>query len=368
MGPRVTMTRSPLVSVVMATYNHAAYVRQAIESVLFQADVDLELLIADDGSSDATREAVAEVRDSRVTFFPHTVNRGACVVTNELIDQARGAYIAVMNSDDIWQTGKLAHQLETLEGDLTLGAAFGRVEFIDGDEQPITKESLPFGHVFDQTNRTAGLWLRQFFDGGNCLCHPTILVRRRCYDEVGRYSNRLRQLPDFDMWIRLVKRYEIFVSERALVRFRILPGRSASSPNTVNSIRTMNEHLLIAQTFFEGVDRAHLVQGFGDLLVVPDVPTPLHLDVEKALLFTLPNETLAGPYQVTAMLQLRRLLDSPLHREVLAECYGIDDLWFQRYTGRAEALWRLEEPPVSPSRAVLNALRGKLRPGLQRGD
>ena len=74
----------------MATYNHASFVEEAVNSVLSQEGVDFEFIIADDGSSDLTRDVVAGIRDPRISFFPNEVNRGACIVTNELINKLRG--------------------------------------------------------------------------------------------------------------------------------------------------------------------------------------------------------------------------------------------------------------------------------------
>jgi glycosyltransferase involved in cell wall biosynthesis len=326
------------VSVVMATYNHAEFVREAIESVLSQEGVEFEFLIADDGSADDTPAIVAAAKDPRISFFPHSVNRGAGIVTNELISHSRGEFVAIINSDDAWRPEKLRYQVDVLDEDQSIGATFGRVTFVDRQGRPIPKGTLPFGEVFDQENRSSGRWLRTFFDAGNCLCHPTMLIRRSCYDELGLYSNRLRQLPDFDMWVRLARRYELRVSERDLLRFRILPGENASSQTGANSVRSINEHFLIAETFFDGVDRAHLVDGFGDLLVVADVPTERHLDIEKALLYFVPNQWLGRPYQLIGLQRMRRLLDSEAHRNILAESYDIDDRWFQREMGEVEVL------------------------------
>ena len=281
---------------------------------------------------------VTAVKDPRITFSPNTVNRGACIVTNELIERARGEYVAVINSDDAWRPGKLAAQVDRLDRDATIGATFGRATFIDRQSRPVPKETLSFGTIFDQQNRSSAQWLRTFFDAGNCLCHPSMLIRRACYDELGLYNNRLRQLPDFDMWIRLAKRYELHVSDRELIDFRILPGENASSQTAGNSVRSINEHFLIADTFFDGLDRAHLIDGFRDRLVVPDVPTEHHLDIEKALLYFVPNQWLGRPYQMVGLLRMRRLLDSQVHRSILAESYDIDDRWFQRQMGDIDVL------------------------------
>lgn len=209
-------------------------------SVLAQDFTGYEFLIADDGSSDGTASVVAEFSDPRIRFQPHQANRGAALVPNERVGQARGRYVCVLNSDDSWMSGKRSEQVAILENRPEIGAAFGRVAFIDADGASIDKNTLSFGHVFDQPNRTRGEWLRYFFWHGNCLCHPPVMIRRNIYEAVGPYDNRMRQLPDFDMWIRAVKVADSFVSPRVMVRFRILPGENTSSDTPTNHIRTLN--------------------------------------------------------------------------------------------------------------------------------
>lgn len=331
--------KSPTVSVIMATYNHADFVKQAIESVLAQQGVDFEFLIADDGSSDRTREVVASIKDARIRFFPNVMNRGACVVTNELIERSSGEFIALINSDDYWiDQDKLAYQVQIMRENLIAGACFGRARFVDKGGHSIDKGALSFGTVFDQENRSQGQWLRRFFYLGNCICHPTMLIRKSCYEELGMYNNRLRQLPDFDMWIRLVKRYEIFISNRELVNFRILPGENASSQTAENSIRTINEHFLIAESFFENVSRGQLIDGFSDLLVVKNIPSEVHLDIEKARLFFLESRWLDRPYKLIGLLKMHTLLNSPLHHNLMISSYGMGDRWFQKKMSAVDVL------------------------------
>lgn len=329
----------PTVSVIMATYNHADFVSEAIHSVLGQSEVDFEFLIADDGSVDSTREAVALVCDTRIKFFPHLVNRGACIVTNELIEHASGEFIALINSDDYWcDTGKLALQVKYMREHPEVGACFGRARFIDKDGSPMNKATIPFGEVFDQVNRSQGEWLRRFFEKGNCICHPTMLIRRSCYDTLGSYSNRMRQLPDLDMWVRLVKRYPIHIFDKELIAFRLMPGENASSQTATNTIRTINEHYLIAETFFDGVSAELLRDGFSDILRISDIKSDIHLDIEKALLYMHANQWLGKPYQMMAMLKLNALLNKSEHRKIMEEEFGLNDRWFQKILGEIDVL------------------------------
>ena len=333
------MIKNPTISVIMATYNHAPFVAQAIESVLCQTGVDFEFLIADDGSKDTTRDVVSSIQDSRIRFWPNDVNRGACIVTNELIEHASGEFIALINSDDYWNgTDKLASQLKILRDNPELGACFGRANFVDREGNKILKETMPFGTVFDQNNRSQGAWLRRFFELGNCICHPTMLIRKSCYSELGMYSNRLRQLPDLEMWIRLVKKYPIYILDKELINFRILPGENAASQTPVNSIRTINEHYLIAVNFFNDINREIFFDGFGDLLKYKGEISSVHLDIEKCLLFFLSYKCLGRAYKMIGVISMNNLLSSQIHRTVLARDYGIDDRWFHDQMGDLDVL------------------------------
>lgn len=322
---------SPTVSVVMATYNHSPYVTEAIGSVLRQRGVDFEFLIADDGSTDATAQVVMGIQDARIRFFPHRNNRGACVVINELIEKSSGEFIALINSDDCWNDpDKLAFQLNIMHENPALGACFGKARFIDKSGAVLSNQELSFASVFNQANRSQGAWLRYFFESGNCICHPTMLIRRQCYEELGTYNNNLRQLPDFDMWIRLIKHFPIHITERALIDFRVLPKNNASSQTVANSVRIMNEHYLIAESFFDGVGNEQLKEGFSDLLKYPDLPSEIHLDIEKVLLLLKPNNRLGRAYNMIGLLKLNRLLSSTTHKPILYKDYGIDSRWFQK--------------------------------------
>jgi hypothetical protein len=189
---------------------------------------------------------------------------------------------------------------------------------------------------FAQPNRSSGAWLRRFFEQGNCLCYPTLLIRRECYDILGGYDNRLRQLLDFDMWVRLVKHYSLYVSDRVLVYFRILPGLNASAPTVENQLRDSTENFLIAHRLFDGVDRQLLLEGFADLLVWPELPTQLHAEIEKTLLLFRRQDYLAAAYRAVGIHKLEAQLASLPHRRVLELDYGFDDLAFQRLTAAVD--------------------------------
>ena len=122
--------RRPLVSVVIASYNHEPYAAIAVSSVLEQGVADMEVLVVDDGSSDRTPDVIASLGDSRVRVIRLEENRRVHP-RNLALGLARGRYVAFQNSDDEWETGKLSAQLEVLENDSRIVACFSGVDIID---------------------------------------------------------------------------------------------------------------------------------------------------------------------------------------------------------------------------------------------
>ena len=231
---------TPRVSVVVASYNHAAFVGECLASVLAQSHSDWELVVTDDGSTDGTAERVrafaAAGTRAPIDFVALPENHGACVALNHGIRRARGEYVAILNSDDVFLSHKLQRQVAFLDAHPQVGAVFGWPELMDERGRPFDDPSHKDTAVFRQANRSRQAWLRHFFDRGNALCHPTVLIRRRCYDEVGLYDARLAQVPDLDLWIRLAMKHEIHVLAEPVIRFRILDAQrnaSAARPEVV---------------------------------------------------------------------------------------------------------------------------------------
>ena len=221
----------PKVSVIMASYNHEAYVRAAIASVLEQSFQDFEVLVTDDGSTDRTPDEVRSVKDARVSFVRLPRNYGACIAMNASIRRAKGEYIAVLNSDDLFLPGKLEKQVAYLDAHPETGAVFAYPQFVNDEGNTIPDAETFYRNTFRVENRTRAQWLRHFFFNHNVLCHPSLLIRRRCYKTVGLYDPGLAQLPDLHMWIRILSRFHIHILQEPLLGFRILTDyKNASAP------------------------------------------------------------------------------------------------------------------------------------------
>jgi glycosyltransferase involved in cell wall biosynthesis len=253
----------PKVSIVIASFNHENYVRECVQSALDQTFQDFEIIITDDGSPDGTVEVIKEFADPRIRLDTFMHNKGACTAINNCIPKAAGEYIAVLNSDDAWEPTKLAKQVKYLDEHPEIGAVFTKVAFVDESSKPISYTDYKHFYVFEQGNRPRYDWLNHFFFKGNCLCHPSILIRKKCYNEVGLYDERMASLPDLDMWVRLCLKYEIYILDEKLVRFRIRTDEAnASGDRLPTHIRNHFEFMQILNHYLTIIDKQFFVKVF----------------------------------------------------------------------------------------------------------
>ena len=159
------MTHKPRITVFMAVYNTAAYLRECIDSILTQSFSDFELLIGDDGSTDSSAEIVSSYSDSRIRFFkfPHDY----IGTLNALLDEAKGEYIAKMDSDDVMHPDRLAIQYKYMETHPTIDLLGGRMVAF--------REKLN-NNLHEVYVKDGGITLSDLIDGC-CICHPTIMFR-----------------------------------------------------------------------------------------------------------------------------------------------------------------------------------------------
>lgn len=245
---------SPAISIVIPSFNHEPFVGETIASVLDQTFSDFEIVITDDGSSDGTVEAIREFSDPRIDLLALKKNNGAAAALNSSIQRSRGEFICYLSSDDKFLPGKLDRQINFLRKNHDVAATFGIPNFIDERGLPLAEESQFNGHIFhapfNEHLVSREDWLRRFFFFGNCLCHPTMMIRRSVYDEIGLYDPRLANLPDFDMWVRLCMNHTIHVSAEEVTSMRIRDDDlNMSTPKSVHMIRANMEFFQILKHY-----------------------------------------------------------------------------------------------------------------------
>lgn len=241
----------PKVTVLLTSYNHADYIKESIESVLSQTFKDFELLVVDDCSQDNSFEIISSFNDARLTAVRNEKNMGPEYAFDLLHKTARGEYIAIADSDNLWKPEKLQKQVDFLDAHKEYAAVFTRVDFIDREGNSNSTSQAQRYNVFNVENRSRQDWLRRFFFDGNCLCHPSVLIRREAYKECSMLADGLWQLPDFYKWIKLCLKKEIFVLDEPLFCFRLHENNISSPDSTSSLFRMSNEEYPVYSLFYE---------------------------------------------------------------------------------------------------------------------
>jgi len=245
----------PTVSVIIPSYNHEKFIKECIQSVLDQTYQDFEIVITDDCSSDRSVEIIQSFDDPRIKLFKHLENKGACVATNNCILNSSGKYIAMLSSDDAWYPDKLVVQVKYIEAHPEIAAVFGKVDWVDENGDEIVYKNFSYLDVFNVKNRSRHEWLNHFFFYGNCLCHPSSLIRRECYAKVGMLNPTFAGLPDYDLWIRFTLKYEIKILNKKIVRYRWVSDTNNTSGDTnSNRIRNRFECFKILDNYLKITD------------------------------------------------------------------------------------------------------------------
>lgn len=340
----------PVVSVIIPTYNRENFILNSVNSVLSQTFQEIEVIIIDDGSTDNSPDLISSISDSRVRSIILGKNIGECEATNIGIRESKAPLIAICHSDDEWINTKLASQLEIISASSSLGAVFSYV--IGMDEQGKQMAPHPYGslQMFRQHNRSRAVWLRDLVEYGNCLCHPSVLIRREVYEECGYYDKRYRQVPDFDMWLRILERFDIFVLDQELVRYRI-HRQSISSNTPDNSIRTMNEWAIILKKFFQRLSAETFAASFGTLksLDHPEFSLPL----EKSLYLSTRTRANQVMMRNIGMEILHESLETQANFSSVLKSYGLPPDTFHIMMGLSS--------PFTSNRQLLGPLTDKER-------
>jgi glycosyltransferase involved in cell wall biosynthesis len=204
------------VSVVIPTHNRRHLLAAALRSVQRQRDVELEIVVVDDGSTDGTELAVAEARDPRIRLIRSDRSRGVGTARNEGLRVGTGAWIAFLDDDDLWAPTKLAGQLTAAQRDAAVWVYAGVVE-IAGDGRLLGGARPP-----RPPELVAGLLRRNLVPAG---C-SNVLVRADVLHEVGGFDRGLRHLGDWDLWLRLARRFLPAVAPAPLVAYRQHAGQA----------------------------------------------------------------------------------------------------------------------------------------------
>lgn len=206
----------PLVSIVLPAFNRAGYLRSAIESVLAQSLTNWEMLVADDGSGPEAAEYLRGLGDPRIRVLWLAHSGNPSVARNAALREARGTYVAFLDSDDLWAPNKLEAQTAALRARAQCHWSFTNVDWIDhaGGLMRPRETFVPHEGRIVEALLTIDAY----------VALPTVLVERRLLDEAGPFDEELRFGEDYDLWLRLATRSDVVAVADKLTQVRLHAG------------------------------------------------------------------------------------------------------------------------------------------------
>jgi glycosyltransferase involved in cell wall biosynthesis len=219
------LKNNPAISVIIPTYNHAQYIIETVKSVLNQTYRDFEIIIIDDGSKDNTRDILNSYIDENLVHYIYQESQGVSAARNTGIKVARGKYSAFMDADDIMLPESLAKRIKFMEKHQDIDFVF--TDFFLEDTKS-NCNPYPFLKKREMLLSLSPALEKQ--DGTTYSFHPsyykmsikkdifpitiTIMVRKKCFEDVGYFDVNLRMSQDEDMWLRIMRKYKVgFIDE-----------------------------------------------------------------------------------------------------------------------------------------------------------
>lgn len=236
---------TPLVSVIMSAYNVEKYIEGAVRSLLDQTYQNLEIVIADDGSTDSTRAIIDSIDDSRIKKFHNESNLGLLVTWNKLLPLTQGPYITFQDGDDSSLPQRIECLVKFLESNPEVGLCgtnfiryFGGWGLYQVSNYPLTDADI-----------------RTEIKAGNVPFNGTrVMIRRQVYLKVGGFREFFKGLAaeDFDWILRISEKFQVANIPDVLYEYRYFK-RSASK----NSLESPTERIFVSKIILFLADQRH---------------------------------------------------------------------------------------------------------------
>ena len=209
------MTRNPTISIIIPTHNRESLIPFSIDSVLRQTCTDWELLIVDDASTDGTARVVEKyLADPRIRYIRQAENQGISRTRNHGLQEARGTYVAMLDSDDIWiDQEKLAKQIAAFDANPKLGIVGTWMTAID--ETGKTLQNISFAEKDAD--------IRKNFLYKNHIMQSSVLFLKQAAVDAGGYDETLATMEDHDLWLNIATKYEVETLPSYALGYRIHP-------------------------------------------------------------------------------------------------------------------------------------------------
>jgi len=302
---------NPLVSIIVPSFQQARFLRSAIDSIISQDYKPMEVLVLDGGSTDGSK-AILESYGDRI-WFRSGPDRGQCHAINEGFQKSRGDIVAWLNSDDFYYPRAVAHAVEVLKNNPGTALVYGEGNLVTEDGSVMWRfpETVPFD-----------LW--RLANHSDYILQPTVFFRRKALFECGLLAEDLNWGLDWELWIRLGKRFPFSYTDRVLAASRIY----GDTKTATGGFQRMMEIIKILHR--------HDVKGLSPALIAHAIITIVRKCCNNAELIT--------PEVMTASVpgSMRRVM-SPLiertERGLRKWLQNVQGVWQDGLVGKRGKLW-----------------------------
>ncbi len=253
------------ISVIIPTFNRSAVLERAIRSVLAQRNADFEVLVADDGSTDGTEDFIRR-QFPQVHYLGWKKQQGPSYARNRGVEAAKGRWLAFLDSDDEWKTGKLRAQLDFLAQNPAYRIAQTEEIWIRNGVRvnPMKKHKKYGGEIFEKCLPL-------------CVISPSaVMLEKMLFEEAGGFDESLPACEDYDLWLRVAAKYPVGLIDKALAikygghpdqrshefpamdRFRIYALEKILSSGTLSAAQTSAARAMLeekSRIFLQGAQK-----------------------------------------------------------------------------------------------------------------
>lgn len=225
---------TPLVSIIIPAYNHARYLDEAIQSVLVQDYPNIELIVLDDGSTDGTRDVLDKY--SGKFFWESQPNMGQAETLNKGWRLSKGEVLAYLSADDVLKPQAASSSVKALAANPQVVLTYCDFNLIDPNSTVIRRVSTPEYNYHDMVTKLV------------CAPGPGVFFKRSAFERAGLWNGSLRQIPDYEYWLRLGLQGRFQRVQEVLADYRV--HDDSQSFARVDELRA-NEVLCVMSNFFE---------------------------------------------------------------------------------------------------------------------
>ncbi len=190
-------------SVILPCHNGSKWLSKSIDSVLGQTLPNFELIIIDDGSTDNSKETVAEyLHDDRIRYLCQS-NKGFSAALNKGIQESSGIFIGFIGQDDLWLPNKLEVQMNYLYEHKDVDLVHSNYSTINSEGRVVKVRDVKIPRALTKKEAVEQLFLN------NYIGFETVLVKKKCFNTVGSFDERMAGFSDHDIWLRIAGKYNI---------------------------------------------------------------------------------------------------------------------------------------------------------------